>query len=62
MKSEQLNIMYFSATGTTQKVLESIPQRFAAAEIERVNLTRSGSVQQYIPPFSDIPAVIGAPV
>ena len=62
MNVKQLKLIYFSATGTTQKVLESIAKGMAVEDVEHINLTLPEGAQQTIPPFSDELVIIGAPV
>ena len=62
MESKQINLIYFSATGTTRKVLESIAEGFGATQVEHINLTLPGSIQQTPPSFKNELAIIGAPV
>ena len=62
MEVKQLKLIYFSATGTTQKVLESIAQGISVEDVEHINLTLPEGAQQTIPPFSDELVIIGAPV
>ncbi|MEN6439047.1 MAG: 4Fe-4S binding protein [Syntrophobacter sp.] len=62
MEVKQLKLIYFSPTGTTQKVLESISEGIASEAVEHINLTLPEGVQQTIPPFSDELVLIGAPV
>jgi ferredoxin len=59
---KQVKLIYFSPTGTTQKVLESIAEGIAVEDIEHINLTLPEGAQQTIPPFSDELVIIGAPV
>ena len=62
MEIKQIKLIYFSATGTTQKVLESIASGIAAEQVEHINLTLPLDDQQTIEPFSDELVIIGAPV
>ena len=62
MDVKQVKLIYFSATGTTQKVLESIAKGIAVEDVEHINLTLPEGAQQTIPPFSDELVIIGAPV
>ncbi|MFH0784585.1 MAG: EFR1 family ferrodoxin [Pseudomonadota bacterium] len=66
MKVTQLKLIYFSATGTTQKILKSIvqgiAQGIAVEDVEHINLTLPEAVEQTIPPFSNELVIIGAPV
>jgi len=57
-----LNGIFFSPTGTTQKVLESIAKGIAVENVGQVNLTLPEGTQQTTPPFSDELVIIGAPV
>lgn len=62
MEIKQVKLIYFSPTGTTQKVLEGIAKGIAVEDIQHVNLTLPEGVQQILPPFSDELVIIGAPV
>ncbi len=62
MEIKQVKIIYFSPTGTTQKVLESIAKGITVEDVEHINLTLPKGTQQTIPPFSDELVIIGAPV
>ncbi len=62
MQVNQVKLIYFSATGTTQKVLESIAKGIAIEDVEHINLTLPKEAQQAVPPFSGELVIIGAPV
>ena len=62
MEVKQLKLIYFSPTGTTQKVLASIAAGANAEDVEHINLTLPESAKQTIPSFSNELAIIGAPV
>jgi len=62
MEVKQIKLIYFSATGTTQKVLESIAKGIAVEDVEHINMTLPEGDQQAISPFSDELVLIGAPV
>ena len=62
MEVKQLKLIYFSPTGTTQKVLDSIAKGITVEDVEHINLTLPEGAQQTIPPFSDELVIIGAPV
>ena len=62
MEVTKLKLIYFSPTGTTQKVLESIAKGITVEAVEYINLTLPEGAQQTIPPFSDELVIIGAPV
>ena len=62
MKVKQVKLVYFSPTGTTQKVLESIAKGIAVADVEHINLTLPEKAQHSIPPFSEELVIIGSPV
>lgn len=61
MKIQSLRLVYFSPTGTTQKILESIAKGITVDDVEHVNVTLPGR-SQTIPPFSDELVILGAPV
>ena len=62
MEVKKVKLIYFSPTGTTQKVLESIARGITNEDVEHINLTLPEGVQEKIPPFSDELVIIGAPV
>ena len=62
MDINQVKLIYFSPTGTTQTVLENIAKGIAAKDVEHINLTLPAGTGQAVPPFSDELAIIGAPV
>jgi ferredoxin len=62
MEVKQVKLIYFSPTGTTQKILESIAKGITVENVEHINLTLSEGARQTIPPFSDELVIIGAPV
>ena len=62
MEIKQVKLIYFSPTGTTQKVLESIADGIAVEDVKHINLTLPKGAQQAIPTFSDELVIIGAPV
>lgn len=62
MEVKQVKLIYFSPTGTTQKVLESIADGITIEDVEHINLTLPEGAQQTIAPFSDELVILGAPV
>ena len=62
MEVNQVKLIYFSPTGTTQKVLESIAKGITVEDVEHINLTLPEGAQLTIPAFSDELVIIGAPV
>jgi len=58
----QVKLIYFSPTGTTQKVLESIAKGITSEDVEHINLTPPEGARQTVPSFSDELVIIGAPV
>jgi ferredoxin len=62
MEIKQVKLIYFSPTGTTQKVLESIAKGIAPEDVEHINLTLPEGARQTIFLFSDELVIIGAPV
>jgi ferredoxin len=57
-----VKLVYFSPTGTTQKVLESIAKGITTEDVAHINLTLPEGAQQTLPPFSDELVILGAPV
>ncbi len=62
MEFKQIKLIYFSPTGTTRKVLESIAEGMAVEDVEHINLTLPQGAQNPIPTFSEELVIIGAPV
>jgi len=62
MEIKQVRLVYFSPTGTTQKVLESIAKGIAVEDVKHISLTLPEGAQQTVPHFSDELVIIGAPV
>ena len=62
MEVKQVKSVYFSPTGTTQRVLEGIAKGIAVEDVEQINLTLPEGTQQTIPPFADELVIIGVPV
>ena len=62
MEVKQVKLIFFSPTGTTQKVLKSIAKGITAEDVEHINLTLPEGTQQTIVPLSDELAIIGVPV
>jgi ferredoxin len=62
MEVTRVKLIYFSPTGTTRKVLESIAQGIGVADVGHIDLTRPEGAQKAVPPFSDELVIIGAPV
>ncbi len=62
MKISSLKLVYFSPTGTSKKVLDSIAAGMRVKDIEHIDLTLPEGAEQTIPPFSDELVIIGAPV
>jgi len=62
MEVKQVKLVYFSPTGTTKKVLESIAKGIAVGDVEEINLTLPEGAKQTIPAFSDELVILGAPV
>jgi ferredoxin len=62
LEIKKVKLIYFSPTGTTQKILESIAKGVDVEDVEHFNLTLPEGSQRTIPPFSDELVIIGAPV
>ena len=62
MRIKSMKLVYFSPTGTTQKILDSIAKGIAVEDVEHINLTLPEGARQTIQPFSDELVIIGAPV
>ncbi len=62
MQVKRVKLIYFSPTGTTRKVLESIAGGIAVKDVEHVDLTHPEEARRVIPLSSDELVIIGAPV
>lgn len=63
MKIRKVRLVYFSPTGTTRSILESIANGIGAASIERMDVTLpAGQTQDFSEIQADELLVIGAPV
>ena len=62
MQVNQVKLIYFSPTGTTKKVLESIALGIMAEAVAHIDLTLPQGASLTIPPLADELAIIGAPV
>jgi ferredoxin len=62
MEIKQVKLIYFSPTGTTLKVLESIAEGINVEDVEHINMTLPEAAQQTVPPFLDELVIIGSPV
>lgn len=61
MKAKTLNLLYFSPTGTSKKVVESFGEGFSGLEPKRVDLTRSITGKDLVFSPGDL-VVFGVPV
>ena len=62
MEVKQIKLVYFSATGTTKTVLESIAKGIDVEDVEHINVTLPECASQTIPPFSNELFVVPASV
>ncbi len=62
MDIQKVKLVYFSPTGTSRKVMESIAEGIAVKYVEQVDMTLSENAQETIPQLSDELVIIGAPV
>lgn len=62
MEIKQVKLIYFSPTGTTRKILESIAEGINIENIEHIDLTLPAGARQTLPTFSDELVLLGAPV
>lgn len=62
MAIKPVKLIYFSATGTTRKILKSIAAGMQVEDIEHINLTLPECTQKTFQPFSDELVIMGAPV
>jgi flavodoxin len=62
MDIQKVKLVYFSPTGTSRKIMESIAEGIAVEDVEQVDMTLSENAQETIPQFSDELVIIGAPV
>jgi len=62
MEIGQVKLVYFSPTGTTQKVLESIAEGIGVEAVAHINLTLPQGTPQTTAPLADELVILGAPV
>ena len=62
MDIQKVKLVYFSPTGTSRKIMESIAEGIAVEDVEQVDMTLSENAQETIPQLSDELVIIGAPV
>jgi ferredoxin/flavodoxin len=62
MDINTVKLIYFSPTGTTKSILESIAQGFQAQAVERLDLTPPEARTQALEEMYDELAIVGAPV
>jgi ferredoxin len=62
MEVKKVNLVYFSPTGTTRKVLEGIAEGIAACNVEHIDLTLPEGAGEIPVPLSDELVILGAPV
>lgn len=62
MEIQQVKLVYFSPTGTTQKILESIARGTGIEDIGRIPLTLPQDARKPAARFTDELVIIGAPV
>ncbi|WP_022669136.1 4Fe-4S binding protein [Desulfospira joergensenii] len=62
MEVKKVKLIYFSPTGTTRKILESIAGGIRVEDVEQIDLTLPEGAEQPIQFFSDELVLIGAPV
>ena len=62
MQINKVKLVYFSPTGTTRKVLDSVAKGVAVEDVEHIDLTLPQRARNTISPFSDEIVIIGAPV
>lgn len=62
MSFSSLKLIYFSPTGTTRKILESITEGIGVRPVEHLNLTLPDAAVKSVGTFTDELVLIGAPV
>jgi len=62
MEVKQIKLVYFSPTGTSRSVLESIARGITAETVEHIDLTLPRKARQAIALFADELVILGAPV
>lgn len=62
MEINTVKLIYFSPTGTTRKVVESVAQGISDAPVEHIDLTLPDHDLQAITPLPDDLVILGAPV
>lgn len=62
MEIKNVKLIYFSPTGTTKKILESITKGLSVKDVVNIDMTFPKESYQEMQTFSDELAIIGAPV
>jgi ferredoxin len=62
MEIKKVKLIYFSPTGTTQKILENIAKGINVDDVEHINLTLPQGANKNVLSFSDELVLLGAPV
>ena len=62
METQRINLVYFSPTNTTKKILEGISTGFHSGAVEHFNLTLPGSQSKPVTTLKDGLAIFGIPV
>jgi ferredoxin len=62
MEIRRIKLIYFSPTGTSKKIMESIAEGLDVEIVEHIDLTLPEKSRQTIPPISDKLVILGAPV
>jgi ferredoxin len=62
MEVKHVKAIYFSATGTTKRILWSIAKGIGVDDVEHIDLTLPDGARRTLPPFSDELVLLGAPV
>jgi len=62
MKIESVKLVYFSPTGTTEKIVEGVARGINYSSLERVDITKPGNRKQRLVTSEDELLIIGVPV
>ncbi|MCF8034216.1 MAG: EFR1 family ferrodoxin [Desulfarculaceae bacterium] len=62
MEIKQVKLVYFSPTGTTQKVLQAMAKGMGVDDVRNINLTLPDGAKQNVEPFADELVILGVPV
>ena len=62
MNIESINLVYFSPTGTTKKVLQAIAQGIGNKNVKLTDITKPGNREKVLQPSENELLIVGVPV